>query len=117
MNTPGIWYEYLTEAVAAKARTDEMLQELIVAVVHAAADFDMYATGKVDPDNEDHSGSYAYFRNIIDRLGIPTQAILDVIDECLPDDPRANLTKCSAVAEVAVEVVEKSGAAVCGIAG
>ncbi len=105
MGASRIWYDYFTEEVAAKARTDEMLQELVLAIVHAAADFDMYATGKVDPDNEDHSGAYEYFRDLVNRLGLPPQAIIDVIDECLPDDTRDNLTERAAEDPVEAEMV------------
>ena len=100
-----IWYDYFTEAVAAKAREDGLLQELVLAVVHAAADFDMYATSKADPDNQDHGGSYEYFRDLVNRLGIPPQAILDVIDECFPDDDRDNLTESGVADDVEVETV------------
>ena len=87
-------YPWLNEEVMARARTDDLLEELIVAVVNAAADFDMFATDKADAGGNDHESSYWYFRDIINRLGIPPQAIIDVIDECCPDDQRDNLTKC-----------------------
>ncbi len=103
MDTSRIWYAYFTEKVATKAGTDEMLQDLVMTVVHAAADFDMYATGKVEPDNQDHAESYEYYRDIINRLGIPPQAIIDVIDECCPDDERDNLTERAAVDAVEAE--------------
>ena len=89
-------YPYLTDKVAARARTDELLQELVQALVYTVADYDTYATGKSVPFGEDHEDSYWYFRGIFNRLGIPSQAILDVIDECCPDDQRGNLTECSA---------------------
>jgi hypothetical protein len=87
-------YPYLTEDVAARARTDELLDELIVAVVNAAADFDMFATEKTDAGRNDHESSYWYFRDILNKLGIPPQAIVDVIDECCPNDQHDNLTEC-----------------------
>ena len=93
-----IWYNYFTKEVAASARTDEMLQCLVLAVVHAAADYDMYATGKSNPDTDDYRSSYGYFRDLVDKLGIPPQAIADTIDECFPDDPRYNLTECATAA-------------------
>jgi len=89
-------YPWLTEDVAARARTGDLLEELVVAVVNAAADFDMFATGKADAGGNDHESSYWHCRDILKRLGIPPQAIIDVIDECCPDDKRGNLTECSA---------------------
>ena len=89
-------YLYLTDDVRAKAREGDLLQELVIAVVHTAADYDMYATGKSNPDNDDYQSSYDYFRELVDKLGIPPQAITDAIDECFPDDPRDNLTECCA---------------------
>ena len=89
-------HPWLTEEVATRARTDELFEELIVAVVNAAADFDMFATGKADADGNDHESSYWYFRDILNRLGVPPQAITDVIDECFPGDTGRNLTECGA---------------------
>ena len=113
MDGSRIWYDYFTKEVAARARTDELLQDLILAVVYAASDFDMYATGKADPDNQDHGCSYEYFRNLINKLGIPPQAITDVIDECFPDDTRDNLTERDAVDDVTVEIIGDVGAIDC----
>lgn len=90
----GFEYPYLTEAVMTKARAHDLLEEFIVAVVNAAADFDMFATGKADAGRNDHESSYWYFRDILNRLCIPPQAIADVIDECFPDDTGDNLTEC-----------------------
>ncbi len=102
-----LWhYAYFTEDVAAKARTDELLQDLILAVVHITADCDMHSTGKLTSSSENHSDSYHYFREILDRLGIPPQAILDVIDECFPEHPGTNLTERDDVVEVPAELVE-----------
>lgn len=53
----------------------------------------MYATGKARPDKDDFVSSYHYFREIIDMLGIPPQAIVDAIDDCFPEDQRDNLTE------------------------
>lgn len=94
-NTPKsrYWYTYMTDEVAARARTDNVLLELVLAVVWAAADCDMYATGKAKPDTDDYESSYRYFRSIVDKLGIPTQAIVDAIDGCCPDYPGGNLTE------------------------
>ncbi len=101
-----LWrYAYFTEDVAAKARTDELLQDLILAVVNTAADCDMYSTGKLTSSSEDHADSYHYFREILERLGIPPQAILDVIDECFPAHPGANLTERDAVDTVEAEII------------
>lgn len=61
-------------------------------MVHAAADFDIFVTGKADADRNDHERSYWYFRDILNRLGIPPQAITNVIEECRPGDARSNLT-------------------------
>ena len=97
MDAGRIWYTYFTDDVAVKARTDDMLQDLVLAIVHAAADYDMYATGKSCPDHEDFCGSYGYFRDLLDRLGIPPQAITDTIDECFPYDTRDNLTEKAAL--------------------
>lgn len=88
---------YLTEDVAARAKTDDLLEALVEAIINAAADFDMFATGKVDACGCDHESSYWYFRDILNRLGIPPQAITDAIDECFPDDPQSNLTERNAV--------------------
>ena len=93
MDSGRMWYTYFTSDVAAKARTDDMLQDLVLAIVHAAADHDMYATNKADPALQDHESSYWYFRELLDRLGIPPQAIIDVIDDCYPDNPAENLTE------------------------
>lgn len=90
---PLFHYRYLTENVAAKARTDALLQELVQAVVYTVADYDMYVTGKFVPSGEDNEDTYWFFRAIADRLGIPPQAIIDVIDECCPNDQRSNLTE------------------------
>jgi hypothetical protein len=87
-------YSYLTEDVAARARRNDLLEPLVVAVVNAAADFDMFATGKADAGGNDHESSYWYFRDILNRLGIPPQAITDVIDECFPGDAGGNITEC-----------------------
>ena len=88
-------YPWLNEEVAARARTDDLLEELVVAVVNAAADFDLFATGKADAGRNDHESSYWYFRDILNRLGIPPQAIVDVIEECFPNGTGGNLTECN----------------------
>lgn len=72
---------YLTEEVATRARMDELLQELIQALVYTVVDYDMYVTGKFVPSDDDHEDTYWYFRGIFDRLGTPLQAVVDVIDE------------------------------------
>lgn len=87
------WYGYMTDEVAARARTDEMILDLVLAVVNAAADYDMYATGKATPDNDDYVSSYHYFRDIVEKLGISPQAIIDVIDGCRPDSLGGDLTE------------------------
>lgn len=97
MDIVRIWYTHFTEKVAVRARTDEMLQLLVLAVIHAAADYDMYATGKSKPNNEDYRASYYYFRELVDKLGISPQAITDVIDGCFPDAPHDDLTERNAI--------------------
>jgi hypothetical protein len=106
-------YAYFTDDVAARARDDELLQELVLAVVNITADYDMSATGKLNLSSEDHADSYHYFRIILEQLGIPPQAILDIIDGCFPDDDRDNLTERDAVDNVEAEIVTDRCAEAC----
>lgn len=102
-------YAYFTDDVAARAREGDLLQDIVLALVNIAADCDMLATGKLISSSEDHADSYHYLRDILNRLGIPPQAILDVIDEYRPGDDRENLTERDSVIDVVVEEIGGRG--------